>query len=212
VYLKYIYIENFRQITKTELEFSKRGNVFVGGNGEGKTSILEALTYLSLARSYREYQPRNLVKFNTDRFLLEAEYESFRIPAERIRIEMSKKGIKRVYLNGQELKRISELVGRLKTVIYFGGSSGIIKGGPEERRRFLDSLLVQTDKMYLSQLIKYKELLKRRNSVLQDNSEKPEFIRISVSALEEQMLEPAFYIMSRRESLLEELSNLICSW
>jgi len=188
--------------------FNRRGNIFVGGNGQGKPTLLEAIRYLSTARSFREHYDRNLVSFGADGFVIEGEYESARMPSERIRIECRSDGGKRVFLNGRELRRISELVGRLKSVVYHNGSREIIKGGPGERRRFCDSLLVQTDRIYLAHLIKYKELLKRRNLLLQEKHLE-EDTGFSIDAIDEQMTEPAFYIMSRRKHVLSELSGMV---
>ena len=154
-------VRNFRNIVSLDCEFPDEGVVIIGDNGQGKTSLLEAIFYLVLFRSLRGARDRELVTFGADGFFvggdvgvrLQAGYE---VAGRR----------KKVSIDGEPITRLGEAVGRFTAVPLAPSDREIVTNGPGERRRFLDIVLSLGDGMYLRRLAELKAVLRQRNSAL----------------------------------------------
>ncbi len=153
-----LFLKNFRSHKKLELDLEPI-TIIIGPNGSGKTNILEAVSFISAARSFRVEDKKNLIADGADFCTIKLQDNEAiisRIP--RTIATFKIKGVK---------KRIYDFVGRLPSVVFNPESLQIINGSPSERRRFMDSLLAQTSTDYFKALIDYKKILVRRNKVLQ---------------------------------------------
>ena len=137
---KKIKIKNFRNYEKEEINLEKNINIFYGQNAQGKTNIIESIFLCSLGKSFRTKKDKEMIKLNEQNAMVEIEYEKSDRDG-KIKIEIGNK--KNIYLNGIKIKKLSELLGNLNIVIFTPDDINILKGGPQNRRRFLDIMISQ---------------------------------------------------------------------
>lgn len=158
---------NFKNHPEQHFEFSAQINCFVGNNGVGKTNILDALHYLSVAKSFLGNTDLNNIKINEDFFAIEGEI----FDDEKdiiIKIQQPKDAKKLVKKNDKSYNRIADHIGFLPSVIISPYDSNLISDAGESRRKFLDSMISQTDADYLFNLIQYQKTVQQRNALLKN--------------------------------------------
>ena len=205
MYIKKLYIKNFRKYREQKIEFNESANVFYGSNAQGKTNILEALYFGAIGRSFRTYKESELIKLNH-------EYSNIIITYEKnnrentIEINLNKKESKQIKLNGVKINKNSELVGNINLVIFSPDDITILKQGPALRRKFLDILISQLKPKYLHELSEYNKILDNRNAMLK--SKKIETIDIWNQQLADKMLVINQYRREYISKLQEKLINI----
>lgn len=159
---------NFKNYSKTDLEFCPKFNCFTGLNGAGKTNILDALHYLSFTKSYFNHNDKLHIKKGEVFFRIEGRYLSEKQKSEYLSCTFETDKGKAFKRNEKAYKRYSDHIGRLPSVIISPDDSRLITGSGEERRKYIDSVISQYDKDYLHQLIRYKKVLQQRNRFLKN--------------------------------------------
>ena len=154
-------LRNFRNIASLDIELPETGLVIIGGNGQGKTNLLEAIYYLVLFRSFRGAKDRELVRFGTSGFFV-AGSASARVTAGYEVAGQKKK----VTVDRAPVPRMGAAVGRVLAVPFSPADREIVAGGPAGRRRYLDVLLSLSTPEYLTQLTAMRAALKQRNAAL----------------------------------------------
>ena len=164
--LNNIILRNFRNYVDCEVRFSKPVNLIIGGNAQGKTSLLEAIYFLCTAESHRATRDTELIRHNEPGFYLKGVLTNN--SNDVISLEASKRarGQFKLIKNGVLHRKRSEWIGQFNAVLFAPESLILVKGAPAERRRFLDLLIVQIDNNYLQHLQKYQSVLKQRNELL----------------------------------------------
>ncbi len=157
---------NYRNLAEVSVEFSRKINIFLGRNGQGKTNFLDAVSYLSLGRSHRTSTEQEVIRFGQDHLSLRVEGEDARGEEFVLEAALSRGGRKRLKVDGSPVTQASELVGRLSTVLFHPGEIDLVKGPPERRRRFLDLSLSVISREYLRNLIGYRRALSQKNRLL----------------------------------------------
>ncbi|HWP39256.1 MAG TPA: DNA replication and repair protein RecF [Gemmatimonadales bacterium] len=155
-------IRSFRNITRLDLEIPPEGVVIIGGNGHGKTNLLEAIYYLVLFRSLRGAKDRELVKFGEAGFFVAGSAAERRVTAGYDSATRRKK----VTLDGMEVTKLGDAVGRILAVPFSPADAAIVASGPAARRRYLDVLLSVSERGYLNRLSALRHGLKQRNAAL----------------------------------------------
>jgi DNA replication and repair protein RecF len=165
--LNKIAIRDFRNLERVDLELPPDGAVIVGDNGHGKTNILEAIYYLQILRSIRDARDQDLTRFGATGFHIAAQAHN---PGEHeisIGFDRNTKR-KKVSIDGSEVRRLSDALGALPSVIFSPRDLELVIGPPSERRRYLDLVLALTDRRYLHALQQYRANLARRNAALRN--------------------------------------------
>ncbi len=164
--LNNILLRNFRNYINCEVSFSKPVNLIIGGNAQGKTSLLEAIYFLCTAESHRATRDTELIRHNEPGFYLKGVLTNS--SNDIISLEASKRarGQFKLIKNGVLHTKRSEWIGQFNAVFFAPESLILVKGAPAERRRFLDLLIAQIDTNYLQHLQKYQLVLKQRNELL----------------------------------------------
>ncbi len=159
-----ISLSNFRNFERLEREFPASGVAVVGPNGSGKTNLLEAIYYLEVFRSFRGVPDAELVRFGEEVFRIEAEAgdKEWSVAAGYDR----RRRLKKVETDGRPVERVSEAIGGLGVAVFRLEDADIVRGGPRERRRFLDVTLSLTEPGYLGTLQRFRGLLAQRNEAL----------------------------------------------
>ncbi|MGD9899389.1 MAG: DNA replication/repair protein RecF [Calditrichaceae bacterium] len=166
MHIKNLKIENFRNILNEEINFDKNINIIYGENGQGKTSILEAIYFLAITRSFRINSEKIALQKSKEYFDLNGRFTTDANNEVDIRLFFSLKDGKNVFLNKNKLQNFSELIGVIPTILLSLEDLELTYGVPANRRRFVDILLAQTSPVYLHALQKYKKSLQHRNKLL----------------------------------------------
>ncbi len=164
--LKKIVIQNFRNIELQELEFSPNINCISGGNGEGKTNLLDAIWYLSMTKSAFSSSDRFNFRHGCDSFSLSGVYELPSGALTRVSIRSEASGEKKIRRDDKPYSKISEHIGLLPIVMVSPSDTSLVSESGDERRKFVNSVLSQMDREYLSGVQAYNRLLLQRNKLL----------------------------------------------
>ncbi len=135
--LKSIRLKNFRIHKYTELDFSSKLNYIVGGNGEGKTSVLESIYYLCTTKSFNAKSDNEVLRFNESEFEIEGLFTDLTIDKVRV-IYSSLDNKKNYFQNNKIVSRSTEVIGRFPVVVLTPADHAITQGSPSERRKFVD--------------------------------------------------------------------------
>lgn len=163
--IKNLKIFNFKNHSEKSFDFSPEINCFVGNNGAGKTNILDALHYLSMAKSFLGNLDAQNILYDSDFFALEAEIQGEE-KNDIIKVQLPKEGKKIIKKNEKTYERIADHIGFLPSVMISPYDANLISDGSESRRKFLDAMISQTDSDYLFALIQYQKTLQQRNALL----------------------------------------------
>ena len=163
MWINNIKIKNFRNYDEQEIELEENINIFYGENAQGKTNIVEAIFLGSMGKSFRAKKDKEMIKINAHNSIIEINYQKSDREG-KIKIELSNK--KNIYLNGIKIKKLSELLGNINIVIFTPDDINILKGGPQNRRRFLDIMISQLKPNYMYAINLYLKILEQRNNYL----------------------------------------------
>jgi DNA replication and repair protein RecF len=166
--LEKIVISDFRNIELQELEFSPNVNCISGNNGEGKTNLLDAIHYLSMTKSAFASSDRYVLRHGAEELALAGTYAMENGLKSRFALKMTAKGEKKVRRDDKPYQKISEHIGLLPVVMVSPADVSMVSESGEERRRFVNAVLSQMDREYMSALQQYNRLLLQRNRMLKE--------------------------------------------
>jgi len=210
MHLESIRLANFKNYESAQLEFSPQVNCFLGPNGSGKTNLLDAIYYLAITKSAEQSQDQLCIKHQETFFSIKGKM-NFGTKSEEVlcTLEIGKK--KSIRLDGVPYKKASEHVGKIPVVLIAPNDTDIIRGASDERRKFFDAILSQTDAVYLSNLIAYNHALKQRNSLLKRFAEQNTFDADLLEPFTLKLIELGTYIHKRRKEALNFFKPLLQS-
>ena len=203
--LEKIVVQDYRNIALAELEFSANINCISGGNGEGKTNLIDAIWYLSMTKSAFRSSDRDNFRYGSDAFSLSGTYLMQNALKSRFSIKVASKGEKKLRRDDKPYPRISEHIGELPVVMVSPDDVSLVSDSGEDRRRFLNMVLSQMDKEYLSDVQQYNRLLNQRNTVLK--TDRPDSALLEI--MDERMETYAQRIYERRKAFAGDLSPVV---
>jgi len=170
VYLEKIVVQNFRNFRREFFEFTPYRNIIYGLNGTGKTNLLEAIIYISSARSFRDVEDKDLLRWGESFFRVEGKLVGDRISYEVKILFVSEKvngrKKKEVLMNGKPVKRVYDLLRLWPSVTLSSSDHRLLDGSPQIRRRYFDRLISVVDPFYSSYLYRYRRSLQQKNALL----------------------------------------------
>ncbi len=203
MHLEKITLVNYKNFESQVFEFEDKINCFVGDNGVGKTNVLDAIYYLSFAKSYFNPIAVQNIKHSEDFFVIEGNYQLNE--KKEIIVCSLKRGSKKVIKrNGKNYKKFSEHIGHLPLVIVSPADRDLIVDGSDTRRKFMDTVISQSDKFYLKTLISYNKVLSQRNALLKYFAANRTFDALNLKAYNEQLLKYGSEIYEKRKLFLSE--------
>lgn len=196
-------LENFRNFAAAQLPLGGRDVFLVGRNAQGKTNLLEAIGLLSALRSFRTTDLKALPRWETAQARLfyqithEAEGET------EVLVELNQ-GHKKVEVGGTQTTRLADFLGRFPAVVLSSADLSLVRGGPAERRRWLDLALASRDPAYYATLRRYTQALRGRNRLLKERGDPA-----AVAAFEAPLAQAAVRLIRHRHAELEALSRRV---
>ena len=206
--LEKIVISDFRNIRLQELEFSPNVNCISGNNGEGKTNLLDAIYYLSMTKSAFASSDRFNFRHGTDEFSLSGTYHMENGLSSRFALKMTSKGEKKMRRDDKPYPKVSEHVGILPIVMISPADISMISESGEERRRFVNAVLSQMDREYMSALQQYNRLLLQRNKILKEM----QVDRALLEVIDMRMAMLAEPVYQKRKQFVEELKPIVSEY
>ncbi len=182
------------------MSFSPGVNLFVGDNGQGKTNVLEALSFFKIGRSFRMSRDNDLVNFDETFCRVETAVEYAAGDGDVFSMSIERRGETNIKISEKEIPKLSDLVGRYPCVLFGPQDLALSSGAPTERRRFLDMTGSMTDRLYLDDLRSYRRVLTQRNALLKSGGG-----RASRRAWDEELVTRGCALIEKRIALVQSL-------
>lgn len=203
--LKHLTLTGFKNIAEASLEFSPKINCFLGDNGMGKSNLLDAIYFLSFCKSFSGAQDPMLIRRGDDFAMLRGDYLR-RGMAEEVQASLQTGRRKTFKRSGKVYSRLTEHIGTFPLVMVSPADMDLVTGEPADRRRFIDTIIAQSDARYLDALLRYNSALAQRNALLKAETQQSDGL---FEALEIQLEMNAAYIEERRADTVAELQELM---
>jgi DNA replication and repair protein RecF len=207
MYISSLELADFRNIVSLHMEFSQGTNILYGENAQGKTNILESLYMISTTKSHRGVRDRDMIRFGMEESHIRSLIMKGGIDY-RVDMHLRKNKSKGIAINGQRIRKASELIGLLHIVFFSPEDLGIVKNGPAERRRFMDMELCQLDASYLHNLNQYNKTVENRNRLLRDMYQFPD-LQDTLSIWDDQLINYGRQIIESRRGFISDLNEIV---
>ena len=168
MYLKTLHLRQFRNYLDQKVEFGAPKTILLGNNAQGKSNLLEAVELLSTLRSHRTSRDRDLIYTDKASARVDAELER-EVGSIDLSFTLRLNSRRTVALNGESIRRQLDFLGILNMVQFSSLDLDLVRGGPEQRRNWLDALLIQLEPVYAHILQQYNQVLRQRNALLKSN-------------------------------------------
>ncbi|WP_290696614.1 DNA replication/repair protein RecF [Lacinutrix sp.] len=200
--LKSISLVNYKNFESKSLTFNDTINCLVGNNGIGKTNILDAIYHLSFGKSYFNPVASQNIKHDEEFFVVNGDYKKEN-KSEKIVVSLKRGQKKVIKRNGKAYNKFSEHIGFLPLVIISPADRDLITEGSTTRRKFIDSVISQSDKAYLDDLIKYNKILAQRNSLLKYFALNNTFNKDTLEVYNSQLTDFGSKVFNKRDAFLK---------
>jgi DNA replication and repair protein RecF len=207
MWLKNITLLNFKNYSDANISFSKTVNAFVGNNGAGKTNLLDAIHYLCLCKGYFNPIDTQQIKTNEDLFMIQGDFERLE-KNEKITCGVKRNQKKQFKRNKKEYDKLASHIGLFPLVMISPYDTNIIMEGSEERRRFMDNVISQTDANYLDELILYNKHLLNRNALLKQIAITKSYDPSLLEIYNDQLVASGYRIFKKRQEFLKDFIPL----
>ena len=197
--LRSLYLHRFRNYEEAYIEFGPHVNLICGLNAQGKTTLLEAIHYLMVGRSFRASQNQELIKQGCSSFYIEGTFSKHGVE-QKLRMSFDGKERKIIY-NSTPLVATSSLLGILQGVLITPDDIQLIKGSPLLRRQFLDLQIAQIDPLYVHHLTRYTRAMRQRNQLLKAKQS------TTMTSWEHEMSQSAAYLTLQRSQAIKDLQR-----
>jgi len=204
--LQQLSILNYKNIRQADLELSPKMNCFIGHNGEGKTNLLDAICFLSLCKSATGGMDSQCVCHDEEFAVVQGHYVHEGGTAEEIYLGIKRGAKKQLKRNKKPYKRLAEHIGLIPLVMVSPLDAMLIAGGSEERRRFMDIVISQTDRNYIDALMNYNKALLQRNALLKQEEPAPDEELLGL--WEEEMARYGQVVYEARERYVREFQPI----
>ena len=198
---------NFKNFSDKKLQFTAKVNCFVGANGVGKTNILDAIYYLSFAKSYFNPIASQNINHNADFFVINGKY-LVNDAKENIVCSLKKGHKKVIKRNAKEYERLADHIGQFPAVIISPADADLIVSGSDARRKFMDIIISQYDRAYLNNLMAYNKVLSQRNALLKYFTANHTFDENSIAVYNAQLANYAQGVFDKRKQFIQEFSKI----
>lgn len=207
MYIESLELKNYRNYESLHINFDEGTNILLGDNAQGKTNILEAMYVCGTTKSHRGSKDKELIRFEED----ESHIRLFLVRngvRHKIDMHLKKNKAKGAAIDGVPIKKASELFGMIHFVFFSPEDLNIIKNGPHERRKFMDSELCQINRIYLAQLSNYNKIVLQRNKLLKDIAFSSH-LKDTLDIWDEQMVAYGSVLIEERARFIKHINGVL---
>ncbi|GAL81423.1 DNA recombination and repair protein RecF [Algibacter lectus] len=201
--LKSLSLLNYKNFESKTFAFNEKINCIVGNNGIGKTNVLDAIYHLSFGKSYFNPVATQNIKHDEEFFVINGDYEKEE-KLEKVIVSLKRGQKKVIKRNGKAYDKFSEHIGFLPLVIISPADRDLIIEGSTTRRKFIDSVISQSDNSYLNTLINYNKILTQRNALLKYFALNHTFNKDTLDVYNSQLTDFGTKIFEKRDAFLQE--------
>jgi DNA replication and repair protein RecF len=213
VYLEQLHLQNFRNYQDQFVVFGAPKTILVGANAQGKSNLLEAVELLSTLRSHRTSRDRDLVLDGSPTGQITAQLRRDSGSVD-LRLTLQITGRRTAMVHSEAVRRQLDFLGYINAVQFSCLDLDLVRGGPGERRTWLDGVLIQLEPVYAHLLQQYQQVLKQRNAFLkrQRTLNDPNLDPAQLQLWNQQMATLGARVIQRRHRMLNRLEPLAQSW
>ncbi|MEO1620059.1 MAG: DNA replication/repair protein RecF [Cyanobacteria bacterium J06632_3] len=214
MFLKHLHLQNFRNYQSQSVAFNAPKTILLGDNAQGKSNLLEAIELLATLKSHRTSRDRDLVQEGSSVGHVKAQLQKDIGPSE-LNLVLRSAGRRTVIANGETLKRQQDFLGNLNAVQFSSLDLDLVRGGPGERRRWIDTLLTQLEPVYAYILQQYNQVLKQRNAFIKQHTAEDEGAPrdpTQMALWDAQLATAGTRVIRRRSRGLQRLIPIAQSW
>lgn len=212
MYLKSIHLRQFRNYKEQQVDFTAAKTILVGNNAQGKSNLLEAVELLATLRSHRMARDRDLIQDGEVASQINATLQR-QTGISDLTLTLRRNGRRSVALNSENLRRQMDFLGVLNAVQFSSLDLELVRGSPENRRNWLDTLLIQLEPIYAHILQQYNQVLRQRNAFLKQNQDSALSTQDSELALwDAQLATTGTRVIRRRSRALQRLAPIAKAW
>ncbi len=194
---------NFRNIESASVRFAPDVNVLYGNNAQGKTNLLEGIYFAAIGRSFRSVHAKECIAFGKESAALSLDFQA-QGRVQNITMQLFQSRVRTVEKNHVRIGRISELMGAFRAVLFCPEQLSLVKGGPAERRHFLDIAISAREPAYLAALQRYEHILKQRNALIRAAQKDRGVFDATVELWSQQLAREGAYIARSRKRYVEK--------
>ncbi|MBW4499160.1 MAG: DNA replication/repair protein RecF [Scytonema hyalinum WJT4-NPBG1] len=213
MYLKTLHLRQFRNYKEQQVEFTAPKTILVGNNAQGKSNLLEAVELLATLRSHRMARDRDLVREGEATSQIHATLER-QTGISDLTLTLRRNGRRTVALNSETLRRQMDFLGVLNAVQFSSLDLDLVRAGPEGRRSWLDTLLIQLEPVYAHILQQYHQVLRQRNAFLKHNVETRHLssLQSELAVWDAQLASTGTRVIRRRDRAIQRLAPIASAW
>ena len=203
MFLHKLSLINFKNYELSDLVFSDKINCFTGNNGVGKTNLLDAIHYLSFCKSFFISADTQNIRHGQEFFAINGSFNRNGDSSDLVQCIQKRNQRKRFLLNKKEYDRLADHIGSFPLVMISPYDRDLINEGSEVRRKYIDSVISQFDKIYLDDLIQYNKVLVQRNALLKSFAERNFFDPVQLEIWDGQMTRLGRLLYEKRSLFLD---------
>ncbi len=204
MFLKRLQLINFKNYEEEVFDFSDKVTCLVGDNGAGKTNVLDAVYYLSSCKSYFNSIDSQNIMYDKDAFSIMGKYQVGETGKDAVQCVMQRNQRKVFRYNNKEYNKLSDHIGKLPCVMISPYDTNLIDAGSDERRKYIDIVISQYDKLYLDDLIQYNKALAQRNTYLKQLYDSGKNDDVLISLWDDQLVKFGNRIFEKRRKFIDE--------
>lgn len=207
--IDHLEILHFRNHKKTETDWAPHLNIITGPNGAGKTSLIDAIHYLCMSRSFVSTSDMYVVNQDESYFMIKGHFRGEIRSEFDVSCSYSRGDGKKIFVNDSPLERLSDLIGMVPVVTLTPDDKKLTLEGPAERRSYIDGFISQISPAYLRDLIDYRRIRKQRNTLLQEYRGPLDVLESYLEPWNVQLVETGSKIIAKRFEVLEQFKEYL---
>jgi DNA replication and repair protein RecF len=211
MYLKVLELKHFRNYSEQMIEFNGSKTIIIGENAQGKSNLLESVELLATLKSHRTSRDRDLIQSGYVISQILAHVQGT-VTVNDLSLTFQAQGGRIINMNGEKVKRNIDFLGAINAVQFSSLDIDLVRGGPSERRNWLDNLLVQLEPIYAHIISQYHHVLRQRNSLLRQSLDVTPDHKTQLALWDTQLIALGTRVIRRRLRILSRLVPIAQHW